>query len=116
MTALKVTTIQDAAGVEIYTAKVWVNFNGVGVVAIRSSGNTSSITDVGVGSYGINFTVAQPDINFSYHSTYTGEVNVQVGLGFLASFTTTTLSIAHYSPANGVNTVDKAYVTATIYR
>lgn len=117
MPALKVTTLQDTAGIEVYLAKVWVNFNGTGTVAIRSSGNTSSITDGGVGLYTVNFTVAQPDGSISYHSSYTGEVNVQVGLAFAASLgLTTSMAVGHYNPANGANTVDKAFVTITIYR
>jgi hypothetical protein len=34
-------------------------------VAIRSSGNVSSITDNGTGNYTVNFTTAMPDANFS---------------------------------------------------
>src|SRR6056300_1480890 len=30
-----------------YSARAWVNFNGTGTVAIRGSGNVSSITDNG---------------------------------------------------------------------
>jgi len=46
------------------TAKAWVNFNGTGTIAIRSSFNTSSITDGGVGIYTSNFTNALSDANF----------------------------------------------------
>lgn len=49
----------------IYACRAWVNFNGTGTVAIRSSGNVSSITDNGVGDYTINFTTAMQDINYS---------------------------------------------------
>jgi len=42
-----------------------VNFNGTGTVAIRASGNVSSITDNGVGDYTVNFTTAMPDANYS---------------------------------------------------
>jgi hypothetical protein len=45
--------------------KAWVNFNGTGAVAIRSSYNVSSITDNGVGDYTVNFTTALADANFS---------------------------------------------------
>jgi hypothetical protein len=48
----------------IYAARAWVNFNGTGVVAIRASGNVSSITDNGVGDYTVNFTTAMPDANY----------------------------------------------------
>jgi hypothetical protein len=64
MSTLKVNTLQTAAGVEVYTAKAWVNFNGTGTVAIRASGNVSSITDNGTGDYTINFTNALPDANY----------------------------------------------------
>jgi len=65
MSTIKVNTIQNASGVEQYTCKAWVNFNGVGTVAIRGSGNVSSITDLGVGAYYINFTNALPDTNYA---------------------------------------------------
>jgi hypothetical protein len=48
-----------------YGCRAWVNFNGTGTVAIRGSGNVTSITDSGVGSYIVNFTTAMPDVNYS---------------------------------------------------
>lgn len=45
-------------------ALAWVNFNGTGTVAIRSSYNVSSITDNGTGDYTINFTTALADANY----------------------------------------------------
>lgn len=65
MSTLRVTTLQNISGVEVYTAKAWVNFNGTGTVAIRASGNVSSITDGGVGIYAVNFTTAMQDANYS---------------------------------------------------
>lgn len=47
------------------TAKAWVNFNGTGTVAIRSSFNVSSITDIGTGQYRVNFTTAMADVNYA---------------------------------------------------
>ena len=35
----------------LYMCRAWVNFNGTGTVAIRGSGNVSSITDNGAGNY-----------------------------------------------------------------
>jgi len=49
----------------LYMCRAWVNFNGTGTVAIRASGNVSSITDNGVGDYTVNFTTAMVDSNFS---------------------------------------------------
>ena len=48
-----------------YGCRAWVNFNGTGTVAIRSSGNVSSITDRGTGRYTVNITTALPDANGS---------------------------------------------------
>ena len=47
-----------------YGCRAWVNFNGTGTVAIRASGNVSSITDNGTGDYTVNFTTAMPDTNY----------------------------------------------------
>ena len=47
-----------------YGCRAWVNFNGTGTVAIRDSGNVSSITDRGTGLYTVNFATAMPDINY----------------------------------------------------
>ena len=41
------------------------NFNGTGTPAIRRAGNVSSITDYGVGSYGINFVTPMIDANYT---------------------------------------------------
>ncbi len=48
-----------------FASRTWVNFNGTGTVAIRGSGNVSSITDNGVGDYTINFTTGLPDTNYA---------------------------------------------------
>ena len=48
-----------------YGCRAWVNFNGTGTVAIRASGNVSSITDNAVGNYTINFTTAMPNVNYA---------------------------------------------------
>jgi len=47
--------------------RAWVNFDGTGTVAIRASGNVSSIGDLGVGYYEVNFTTAMPDANYASH-------------------------------------------------
>ena len=63
----------DADGVAVGTggisqarvAKAWVNFNGTGTVAIRTSYNVSSITDDGTGKYDVNFSTAMSDNDYS---------------------------------------------------
>jgi hypothetical protein len=64
--AATATALSTASGsAPSYSARAWVNFNGTGTVAIRASGNVTSITDNGTGDYTINFTTAMPDVNFS---------------------------------------------------
>ena len=48
-----------------FGCRAWVNFNGTGTVAIRASGNVSSITDNGTGDYTVNLTTAMPDGNYA---------------------------------------------------
>lgn len=64
-------------GSENYKCRAWVNFNGSGTVAIRSSGNVSSITDNGTGDYTINFTSSMPDANY----VVTGEAAITSAAG-----------------------------------
>jgi len=63
----------------LYAARAWVNFNGTGTVAIRASGNVTSITDNNTGDYTVNFTTAMPDANYAWthgaaNSDYGGDI------------------------------------------
>jgi hypothetical protein len=59
-----------------YGCRAWVNFNGTGTVAIRASGNVSSITDNGTGDYTVNFTTAMPDGNYCVSVPITPAIGV----------------------------------------
>jgi hypothetical protein len=59
----------------IFACRAWVNFNGIGTVAIRGSGNVSSITDNGIGDYTVNFTTAMPDANYVFNLSQQETVN-----------------------------------------
>jgi hypothetical protein len=86
-----VTTVRMGNGDVIYpasgggagTVQAWVNFNGTGTVAIRGSGNVSSITDDGAGRYTVNFTTALPDANYAVGGLCgkTSSNNNVIGLG-----------------------------------
>jgi hypothetical protein len=69
-----------------YGCRAWVNFNGTGTVAIRASGNVSSITDNGTGDYTVNFTTAMADANYSTVGT--------TGVGSSGTFTVVTANYA----------------------
>ena len=65
-TRTAVADVLNATGsAPMYACRAWVNFNGIGTVAIRASGNVSSITDNGTGDYTVNFATAMPDANYA---------------------------------------------------
>ena len=59
------TALNASGDAPVYACRAWVNFNGFDTVAIRASGNVSSITDLGPGSYEVNFTTAMQDANYA---------------------------------------------------
>jgi hypothetical protein len=74
-----------------YGCRAWVNFNGTGTVAIRASGNVTSITDNGTGDYTLNFTTAMVDANYCVSLGSVGylSTNVVTKLTIKAGATTT---------------------------
>lgn len=92
MSTIKVDTIQNTSGTDVYTAKVWVNFNGTGTVAIRNDGNLSSITDNGVGIYTCNFTTAMSDANYNVTSGSHYSATAARGSVWAESYASTTSS------------------------
>jgi hypothetical protein len=105
-----------------YGCRAWVNFNGTGTVAIRASGNVSSITDNGTGDYTVSFSTAMPDANYSVVAGANGratdttpDVGVAVGVGA----TTTSGSVAtgtRISIGNPSSSEDNAVVTVAVFR
>ena len=70
ITQAQLTTALNVTGsAPMYACRAWVNFNGTGTVAIRASGNVSSITDNGTGDYTVNFTTAMQDANYALVAT-----------------------------------------------
>jgi hypothetical protein len=57
----------------VFGVRAWVSFNGTGAVAVRASGNVSSIiTDNGTGDYTVNFTTAMSDTNYAVVASAAG--------------------------------------------
>jgi hypothetical protein len=98
-----------------YGCRAWVNFNGTGTVAIRASGNVTSITDNGTGNYTINFTTAMPDVNYNAVSSDARASN-DYGYGVrLMTFATGSLTVNTLT--NGANSlVDYETVCVSIFR
>jgi hypothetical protein len=92
-----------------YGCRAWVNFNGTGTVAIRASGNVTSITDLGTGLYRAIFTNSLPDNN--------GIALVAAKISGASSFgtlnngvVTTDVTIETYSTAGSLGDAEFAYI------
>ena len=114
-------TIPDLSGSNTtlyneYKCRAWVNFNGTGTVAIRASGNVSSITKNTTGDYTVNFTTAMPDANYS---VFFGSTDASNGAQFDIINTSNILTTGYrfYSRnGSGSTLVDNALITTGIFR
>lgn len=100
----------------IYACRAWVNFNGTGTVAIRASGNVSSITDNGVGLYTVNFTTAMTDINFNTVGGSVLEGNNGAFVNALSMETYLTSSVLIRVANQGAAAFDSISVSVAIFR
>jgi hypothetical protein len=72
-------SVPTTTGLQPQLAQAWVNFNGIGTIAIRDSYNVSSITDNGTGNYTVNLT------NNLANSNYVISGSVGGGIYFLGT-------------------------------
>lgn len=121
---------RNADGTENYKCRAWVNFNGTGTVAIRASGNVSSITDNGTGYYRVNFTTAMPDTNYAVGIIGSGGrdgtthafpvlgdgVTVVGTVTSMAAPTTTAFELKFVNPLNGAVVADQVIVGVSVFR
>lgn len=85
-----------------FDCRAWVNFNGTGTVAIRASGNVSSITDNGTGTYTVNFTTAMPDTNYASFASALS-TSGRTGSGYpVGAFNTDTANAVKSTSANRI--------------
>ena len=100
-----------------YGCRAWVNFNGTGTVAIRASGNVTSITDNGTGDYTVNFTTAMPDASYSISNAAQRDVDngaCITGISVTTSPTTSAVRVVSKGDSNVL--VDVAYYCVSIFR
>ena len=96
-----------------YGCRAWVNFNGTGTVAIRASGNVSSITDGGTGTYTVNFTTAMPDANYAAFVDMTPSASNAGSDTFPITYQTTSIEVRHFED----NTLrDSVAVNVSVFR
>lgn len=100
-----------------YGCRAWVNFNGTGTIAIRSSGNVTSITDGGVGVYTVNFTTAMPDANYATNALVSSDATA-LTIIYLngTSSVATTSSVAFQVATVAGAAADRTYVAVSIFR
>jgi hypothetical protein len=101
-----------------YSARAWVNFNGTGTVAIRESGNVSSITDNGTGDYTVNFTTAMADANYSAVIGWRVFSSVNIRAGGFNNYTTSSVDVygGYRGGSNAFTAEDATYVSVAIFR
>lgn len=110
------TALNASGSAPIYACRAWVNFDGTGTVAIRASGNVSSITDNGTGSYTVNFTTAMPDMNYCVSGlSGAGSGAVIGGISFTQNTSTTSRGVMVFNSSTG-NSVDASFVNLIIVR
>ena len=102
----------------LYMCRAWVNFNGTGTVAIRGSGNVSSITDNGTGDYTVNFTTAMVDANYAINAlcSQATTYNQFVELYQLTVPTASLVRIRTNAAFTGGTNEDSAYISVAIFR
>ena len=106
-------------GSENYKCRAWVNFNGRNTVAIKASGNVSSITDNGTGNYTVNFATAMVDANYSIagcaQSTGGGyTVHIYATANSLSPFTTSGFPIG--VTTNSGSSADSETISVSVFR
>ncbi len=99
-------------------AKVWINFNGTGTIAIRGSYGVSSITDNGTGDYTVSFSSAFADTNYCFvngNNAYTlGNTDTRFPT-MVSAVATGSISLTSREIANGGGITDTAYVCLAIF-
>jgi hypothetical protein len=95
----------------VFACRAWVNFNGTNTVAIRASGNVSSITDFGVGTYGVNFTTAMADVNYASVSQAEGTGGAAMRITTSSQYSTTDV-VVRTTTLSGVQEDNSTFAVA----
>jgi hypothetical protein len=108
------------ANLPAYQCRAWVNFDGTGTVAIRASGNVTSITDNGTGDYTVNFTTAMPDANYSLSGSVKGNTTTNYAVVQIASTdgsSSSSVRVHVFAQSSGSPALsDRAIVDVSIFR
>lgn len=107
------TALNASGNPPIYACRAWVNFKGTGTVAIRASGNVSSITDNGTGDYTVNFTTDMPDANYAVSGACSTEAVRNPAA--LVSLTTSSVRYNTFTGASSTGNADVSTASITVF-
>jgi hypothetical protein len=109
------TELSATGSAPIFACRAWVNFNGTGTVAIRGSGNVSSITDDGTGLYTVNFATAMPDANYAAVVTGGNDAGTASQFATLAGVPAAgSVQVGYH--LTGTGAADAEFMNVTIFR
>jgi hypothetical protein len=124
MSTLRISTFSNLSGSSSTSAdtiikgnvKAWVNFNGTGVLAIRTFYNVATITDNGTGDYTINLSNPLTDANYAF-VMQTGGTSSAYTWRTVEDLTARTASSIRVYTVNSVGgLLDPAQVGAAFFR
>jgi hypothetical protein len=118
MSTIKVDNLETTSGAGLYPSKVWVLFDGTGTVSVRGSGNVSSVTDNGAGTFTTNFssTLSSANYGFSHGCSGSGE-SAQYNSHYKNDDTKTTSAFKlywGYSTPSATSAADVPYAAVTV--
>lgn len=112
-----VMAILNASGfAPLFACRAWVNFDGT-AGTIRASGNVSSVTSEGDGTYLITFTQGMPDANYVVNSVGSARDDSTALAPVDGSFTTSSFRVrANYGGDNTVGSYSPSICCVTVFR
>ena len=101
----------------IYACRAWVNFNG-NTLAIRGSGNVSSVGRPTTGRFQINFTTNMEDTNYSTNGTcgFDGAPNPRVVLNLSEAAGSTTIEVQQAGGSSSGNRDNQSRINVQVMR
>ena len=96
-----------------YGVRAWCHYNGSSQL-IQAQGNIASVTRYAAGDYEFFFSEEMQSSAYAISLSYSNELNVAHGVGFVVSHSTTSFRVQHYNVENSTQTMDKAYVGVSV--
>ena len=110
------TAITVSGSAPMYACRAWVNFDGT-TGAIRASGNVSSVTSEGGGTYLITFTQGMSDANYVVNAVGSARYDSTALAPVDGSFTTSSFRVrANYGGDNTVGSYSPTVCCVTVFR